>query len=194
MESDINMLQCNACGHHQEEAADIHTNNGFNGPGAVKKPAGLRRTLSTEWIGDHSEILWDETLAGLIEHRALSAGDILIHEGGTDRDLLFLTKGCVEISSEKDGHQTLNEIQAPYLLGDIGFLSGFPRTATAKAKTQVEIFTLCYEKLRSIYKQNPDWMHPLLTSFSSSIKSLQFENIELKKKIASIKAKNGEPE
>jgi len=97
----------------------------------------------------------------------------MIRKGETKRDLFFLTEGVVEISrQEGDTEFILNEIEPPYILGEIAFLFGTRRTATAIAKTQVKTFVLKFEDLNNLLKDLPTWLPPLLTSLASDIKSL----------------------
>ncbi len=139
--------------------------------GLLKPLSGFRRTLSTELVERQTELRISMELNTLIESRTYEPGEVLIHKGDVSRDLFFLTEGAVEISTKsEDGNLILNEIGPPYILGDIAFLFGFHRTATAKAKTKVEIFILRYEKLRNLSQEIPDWLNSLLTSFASDIK------------------------
>jgi CRP-like cAMP-binding protein len=123
-------------------------------------------------------------LNALIENRTYEPGEVLIHKGDTSRDLIFLTEGRVEISKkEGDGTLILNEIEPPYILGDIAFLSGLPRTATAKATTEVKTFVLKYQDFRDVFKSFPEWLHPLLTAFASAVKSLHHRSQGLERRI-----------
>jgi CRP-like cAMP-binding protein len=134
-----------------------------------------------------------EELNALIESRTYEPGEVIIHKGDTSRDLLFLTEGLVEISTKKeDGNLILNHVEPPYILGDIAFLSGFPRTATARAKTRVKVFVLRFEKLKSLFKEFPEWVHPFLTSFASGIKSLHYRIAELKRDMREFPEKKSE--
>lgn len=104
----------------------------------------------------------------------------MIQKGEIKRDLFFLTEGLVEISrKEGDEEFILNEIEPPYILGEIAFLFGVPRTATAIAKTEVRAFVLKYEDLRDLLQDLPEWIHPLLTSLASGIKSLHYKTKKL---------------
>ncbi len=172
------MRKCNACGYRMTPdeplSRDVSTEHG-----------GLKRTLSTEWTDQQEAMRTLSAISNMVQHRTVAPGDTIIHKGDKNRDLFFLVGGLVEISSKTDGDDAvLNQIRPPYLLGDIGFLTGFPRTATAKAKTTVTLYILDYEKLIGLLKAFPAWLHPLLTAFSSSIKSLHFQNDKLKKKLS----------
>jgi hypothetical protein len=154
---------------------------------ALTPPAGLGRTLSTELIERQTELRTLFKVNALIESRMYRPGDVLIQKGERSRDLILLTEGLVEISKrEGDGNLVLNEIGPPYVLGDIAFLSGLPRTATAKAKTEVKTFVLKYEDLRDLFKELPEWLQPLLTSFASGIKTLHHRTEELQRRISEL--------
>jgi len=108
----------------------------------------------------------------------------MIQQGEKNRDLIFVTEGAIEISTEGEGEEVmLSRVNAPYILGDIGFLSGFPRTATVKAGTRVQAFVMEYEHFKNLFPKMPEWLVPLLTPFVSGIKSLHFENAQLKKEV-----------
>jgi CRP-like cAMP-binding protein len=147
---------------------------------AYRLPSGLRRTLSTELVTKQAEQRTLMEVNGLVESRTWAPGEVLIRKGDTNRDLFFLTKGVVEIrTEEKTGSLVLNEIQAPYMIGDVAFLSGLPRTATVIAKTQATSFILKYENFMNICNGTPEWLSPLLSTFASGIKGLHYKIAEL---------------
>jgi CRP-like cAMP-binding protein len=181
-----NAVKCKNCGWRFESEKNAHPDpGGADGKSALKPLSGFRRTLSTELVEKQSELRILETLNDLVESKTFEPGEVMIRKGDTNRDLFFLTEGSVEISAESaDGDFVLNEIEPPYILGDIAFLSGFPRTATAKAKTKVTLFIMKYENFMDLSKDFPEWLRPLLTSFASGVKSLHFRMAELRKEIA----------
>ena len=189
-----NAVECHRCGYHLESEKAMSSDYVNGDDKSASKPlAGFKRTLSTELVEKQVELRIEEVINDLVENRKYEPGDLIISKGDTNRDLYLLTDGSVEISIEGgDGNLILNEIESPYILGDIAFLSGFPRTATAKAKTEVEIFILKYERLTSLFKEFPDWLRPVLTSFASNIKTLHFRNAELTKEIMESKKNSGE--
>ena len=115
-------------------------------------------------------------------------GETIIEKGEMSRDLFFLTEGVVEIStSEQDGGFILNEIKPPQLFGDIAFFYGLPRTATAKAKTEVEVFVLKFENIEYKTKDLPELLKPIFSTFVSRIQSLDDKIRELEMEIAELK-------
>jgi CRP/FNR family transcriptional regulator, cyclic AMP receptor protein len=138
--------------------------------------SGFTRTLSTDMLRRQMESELAQRVDALIEMRTYGPGEVIIRKGETNRDLLFLTDGVVEISTEQeDGKLILNELSAPFVFGEIAFLLGSPRTATATAKINVNAFILRYDKFKSIFRKNPEWLQPLLTSFVNGIKALHFK-------------------
>jgi CRP-like cAMP-binding protein len=138
--------------------------------------SGFTRTLSTDMLRRQMESELAQRVEDLVETRTYGAGEVILRKGESSRDLLFLTDGVVEVSTEQDdGKLILNEMSAPYVFGEIAFLIGSPRTATATAKTNVSAFVLRYDKFKSIFKENPSWLQPLLTSFVNGIKALHFK-------------------
>ena len=195
---------CSECGYNVKTGEDISAptpSSGFSahgnltgsgtGEGALKPPSGFRRTLSTEFVARQTELRTLLRLSTLIENRTYKPSEVMIHKGEKKRDLYFLTEGVVEISrKEGDGNLILDEIESPYILGDIAFLSGTPRTVTAAAKTEVKTFVLKYEEFRDLFKGPLSWVHPLLTSFGSVIKSLHHKTKILERKPLEVKEQN----
>ena len=193
---------CSECGHpiRSEEHARSSTLSPLGGEnitgrssagGVLKTPSGLKRTLSTELVGRQTARDTSVDLNPLVESQTGEAGQRMIQKGDGNRDLLFLIKGRVEILTSPDGGDlVLNEVDAPHILGDIAFLSGLPRTATVMAKTDVKAFVLRYEHFRDLSGKFPEWLHPLLTSFTSGIKSLHYKIAELERKAQALKRRS----
>ena len=157
------------------------------GEGALKPPSGFSRTLSTELVARQMEMRAVVKLGALIQSRTYQQGEILMRKGETRRDLFFLTHGLVEISrQEGESDFVLNQIEPPYILGEIAFLLGTPRTATATAKTEVKAFVLQHEDLKELLKDLPAWLPPLLTSLASDMKSLHHKVKTAEKKVSEL--------
>lgn len=190
---------CGECGHKVRPAAESPSAGSHprvsaqeeaaagDGEEALKLPAGFSRTLSTDLVARQIEARTSAKLSTLVQSRTYKPAEILIRQGETSRDLFFLTEGVVEISRKGgDGDLVLNEIESPYILGDVAFLFGMPRTATATAKTEVKAFVVQHEDLKEVLKDLPPWVHPLLTSLASDIKSLHHKNKTLEKKLSDV--------
>ena len=192
---------CSECGYNVKTGGDHSTPAASSGflaqedltgstasEGALKPPSGFRRTLSTELVTRQTELRTLLRLSTLVGSQTYKPGEVMIHKGEKKRDLYFLTEGVVEISRrEGGGDLILDEVESPYILGDIAFLSGIPRTVTAVAKTEVKTFVLKYEDFSELFKGPLSWVHPLLTSFGSGIKSLHHKTKVLERKLLEIK-------
>lgn len=179
---------CSECGYYIKSGEPVRSpgsGSGFpaqedlktkGGEGVLKPPSGFSRTLSTELVARQMELRALVKLGSLIQSRTYRPGEIVIRKGETNRDLFFLTEGLVDITrSEGDTEFMLNEIEPPYILGEIAFLFGIPRTATATARTEVKTFVLKYEDLKELLKDFPAWLPALLTSLASDMKSLHYK-------------------
>ena len=159
------------------------------GSGLFRSLSGLKRTLSTELLPEDEEQTTFKWLNSLIEIKKYEPDDVIIQKGEKNRDLFFLAEGQIEIMvAEKDGKILLNNIKDPNIFGDLGFLFGIRRTATAIAKTKVKLFILNYERFSREITEFPDWLPPMLSSFVSGIKELHDEINRLEKKLSYQKA------
>jgi CRP-like cAMP-binding protein len=71
-------------------------------------------------------------LAKLAEPKTFAANDILFAENEESRDLLIVREGTVHITrSTPVGKQVLSTLDAGSLFGEVSFLDGLPRSATA---------------------------------------------------------------
>ena len=194
---------CGECGHKLKLTASVQSSaagSGFaaaedplagGGERAWKPPAGFSRTLSTELVARQMELRALVKLGTLVQSRIYQPGEILMRKGETRRDLFFLTHGLVEISrQEGESDFVLNQIEPPYILGEIAFLFGTPRTATATAKTEVKTFVLQHEDLKELLKDFPAWLPPLLTSLASDMKSLHHKVKISEKKLLELEAQS----
>ena len=119
---------------------------------------------------------------------AYKPGDIIIQEGDTDRDLYVLNAGVVEVSMrEENGTIVLSEIEPPQIIGELSFLTGHPRTATAKAKTDVEVSIFPYENLESQISQLPKSIRPIINTLISRVKSQDRRIMELEEQLLAFK-------
>lgn len=118
------------------------------------------------------------------------SGELIIQKGEMNRDLYFLTEGVVEISSKEEGGDfILNEMNSPEVFGDFAFFYGLPRTATVKAKTDVEVFVLKYDDYEYRIKDIPDLIKPLFNTLISRIETHEKKIFELEKELSALKEK-----
>ena len=101
---------------------------------------GQRGDLVLDWLLPH------------VSHRHLWQGEILFHKGDPGRELFYVQRGTVtlvEIGEEMGSGQ---------IFGEIGvFAPERARTCTARCKTDVDLFCLDSEQVKSIYYLNPQF-------------------------------------
>jgi CRP-like cAMP-binding protein len=118
-------------------------------------------------------------------------GDIIIQEGDTDRDLYVLNAGVVEVSMrEENSTFVLNEIESPQIIGELSFLTGYPRTATARAKTDVEVFIFSYENLEGQISQLPTSIRPIINTLISRVKKQDQRIVKLEEELLALKGRS----
>jgi len=120
--------------------------------------------------------------------KTYAPGENIIQEGETTRDLFVLNEGIVEISTEDEGGKyILSEIEPPQIFGELSFLTGQPRTATAKTKTRAEVLVFKYEFLQNQIKILPEWIKPVLNALITRNKACDKKIVELKQEILELK-------
>jgi CRP/FNR family cyclic AMP-dependent transcriptional regulator len=67
---------------------------------------------------------------------SMETGDVLVEPGEVDRTLWFLAEGALDVF---DGDRLLKSIEAPSVVGEVGFLDGGPRSARVVAKCEAEV-------------------------------------------------------
>lgn len=126
-----------------------------------------------------------------MERRTYQPGEIIIQRGELNRDLFFLTEGAVEVSTkEEKGEVILNEMEPPQVFGDFAFYYGLPRTATVRAKTDVEVFILKYEKLKGPITELPELFKSIFTTFVGRIQERDKRIVDLTEEISALRGKS----
>ena len=125
----------------------------------------------------------------LVVSEEFQPGEVIIKEGDINRDIIVLTEGVVEIiQTGEEGDYALGEINPPDLLGEISFLDGKPRAATARAKTKVEVFVLDYEKLKGEMQEVPTFVKVLIQSTRKRVLSCDDKIKQLEDEVKHLRA------
>ncbi|MFQ5612956.1 MAG: cyclic nucleotide-binding domain-containing protein [Anaerolineae bacterium] len=80
-------------------------------------------------------------------------GEALFARGGDSDALYLLKEGWVKLST--DGQSTLANLGPGSLLGEADFFRGGARTVTARASTEVSVWSLSTEALEDLLEENP---------------------------------------
>ena len=103
----------------------------------------------------------DDELATLAEHLAyapFSAGDVITRQGNVAHWLYIVISGEVEVvRTMADGvKHKVGVLTTGSLFGEMGLMTGEPRTATGVAKTDVECYRLDKESFANILQARPE--------------------------------------
>lgn len=92
------------------------------------------------------EPLSDEELAQLaprVHHRAVPAHSMIFEDGSPGDVIYFLDSGQVDIVKPTgEGQVRINDLYAPDVFGEMSLLDGAPRSATARAATDVSLIVM----------------------------------------------------
>lgn len=85
------------------------------------------------------------------------AGEVLVEQGETGRDLLLILAGQAAVTVGVDSMSAeLNRVGDGAVLGEMALLADGVRSATVKAATPVFAYRLAYEDVGYILRNNPD--------------------------------------
>jgi NTE family protein len=118
-------------------------------------------------VGLFEDLDWSTLAAiqGELHWLTLPGGAALFYEGEPSTSLYVVTSGCLGIMIEggEGGPRMIGQIRAGETVGEMGLISGDPRSATAIALRDTELLALdkdCYEGLVA---RHPGLMRHLLT-------------------------------
>lgn len=133
------------------------------------------------------------------------AGQELFRQGESGGELFFIQKGKVELTVfNKDTGESavVATINEKAVLGTMSFMEGEPRSATAKALTDVECVIVTQTQREKMLAEIPAWFKILVKDLSGNLRhlnlkytELQSQNQQLEKKFQALMRRVGdEPE
>jgi CRP/FNR family transcriptional regulator, cyclic AMP receptor protein len=87
-----------------------------------------------------------------IATRSAKAGEIIFKEGDEAQQLFVIKSGEVRIQS---GNRMLAELSANHIFGEMALIDDAPRSATALAKTDVELVPISEKQFLFLVSQTP---------------------------------------
>jgi small-conductance mechanosensitive channel/CRP-like cAMP-binding protein len=97
-----------------------------------------------------------ERIAEDLGYAPFAAGETITKQGAVAHWLYILTEGTAEIRVQVEGsEQTVATIEAPDFVGEMGLMTGEPRTATVVARTDVECYRLDKVTFNRVLKERP---------------------------------------
>ncbi len=98
---------------------------------------------------------WD-TLSAYLQPCTLAAGQLLFNQGVLDRTLFLVESGSISVHYEDDkGRLRMALVPAGSVLGEGGFFSHRPRSATAQAATPSKLWALTALRFSELSNRQP---------------------------------------
>jgi CRP-like cAMP-binding protein len=98
-----------------------------------------------------------EPVARSMSGRWIPAGAYICRQGEVGRELYMVSHGEVEIIRESNGrHELVHLAQAGACIGEMAVLGDLPRTASMRARGDVNLLVLDWAGLQPLLQQHPD--------------------------------------
>ena len=95
--------------------------------------------------------------------RRLKKGELLFAEGENSRAMYFIKSGMLRLYKKKgDSNIELDTIRSGQVLGELAFLDGNPRSASAEALTECVLVEVSGSAFQNVLTQMPDWLKIML--------------------------------
>src|SRR5579864_9714171 len=106
-----------------------------------------------------------EALAQMMDCRDFKEGEIIFHYGDTGGEIFILRNGIVELIIESTEGQkiVISENEKGDVIGELSFLDGGSRTATAMAREATQMLTMHRDRLMEFIDKHPHAAMDLLT-------------------------------
>ena len=93
-------------------------------------------------------------MLGATRTRRLRPGESLFDAGERDRALYLLIAGAVQVA-DPEGRLIGDAIDAPAVLGELGFLGGERRTVSVRAAGEAEVLRLGFDAWEALNARHP---------------------------------------
>ena len=102
--------------------------------------------------------LHPEQMAELVQRitkKTFSQGEMIFRQGDDAEEMFFIVKGEVEIIHRKEGEtERLALLKVYDTFGELGILSGYPRSADAVAKTDICVYSIFQSDFEHFLREN----------------------------------------
>jgi CRP-like cAMP-binding protein len=132
-----------------------HTPGDDEGAGALPSEAPfLADSYAEDW----------ERLERFAARRRFRPGEDLVREGEVDRSLIILLSGELSfvVADTSGAERELSTIEAPSVVGEVGFFDPGPRSGTLRARTEGELLQLSYEQFEALAASSPSLARTIL--------------------------------
>jgi CRP/FNR family transcriptional regulator, cyclic AMP receptor protein len=114
-----------------------------------------------------------EALAQMMDCRDFKEGEVIFHYGDTGGEIFILRNGSVELFIESTEGQkiVISENEKGDVIGELSFLDGGSRTATAMAREATQMLVMHRERLLDFIDKHPHAAMDLLTAVGRRLRA-----------------------
>jgi len=96
-------------------------------------------------------------LVGRISKKTYSPGEVIFRQGDDADEMFFIVNGEVEIMHREGGESKRLALLEKYdTFGELGILSGYPRSADATAKTELSVYCIRQSDFEHFVRENQE--------------------------------------
>ncbi len=114
-----------------------------------------------------------EALAHMMDCRDFKEGEVIFHYGDTGGEIFILRNGSVEVFIESTEGQkiVISENEKGDVIGELSFLDGGARTATAMAREATQMLVMHRDRLLEFIDKHPHAAMDLLTAVGRRLRA-----------------------
>ena len=135
-------------------------------------------TLETIPLFRHLNRAELQTLRLIAQERRFAAGQEIFREGAPGDGVYFVKSGLVEISAGAETKKVLSRLGAGEIFGEMAVIELRPRSATASAAQETEVYFLPRGEMLSFIEHSPALAFALLQQISSRLR--EFNQLHLR--------------
>jgi CRP-like cAMP-binding protein len=119
--------------------------------------------LEAPFLADSYAEDW-ERLERFAARRRFVAGEDIVRQGDVDRSLIIVLSGALTfvVTAEGGAERVVSLIEAPSVVGEVGFFDPGPRSGTLRARADGELLQLGYEQFEALAASSPSLARTIL--------------------------------
>lgn len=118
-----------------------------------------------------------QALRLIVKERKFPAGQEIFREGAPGDGVYFVKDGLVEISAGEGGHRIFSRLGDGEIFGEMAIIEHRPRSATATATQETEVYFLPRGELLSFIKHSPSLSFSLLQQISHRLREFNQHHV-----------------
>jgi small-conductance mechanosensitive channel/CRP-like cAMP-binding protein len=103
-----------------------------------------------------------QSLAGGASSRVFAPGEAIVRKGQEGKSMFVIVRGSVKVQiPDRYGWKTINTLSTNDFFGEMGLLTGEPRTANVIAEEETEVLQIRKATIKPIFEANPSLMEAI---------------------------------